>query len=277
MKDAENRCPPRHPALSLTETFEAMHALLRRDLTLDQAADRLGTPPERLAVYPRFVAGHVRAVLEKNFPALASVLGDELWQDLVRRFYRAHPPAHYELNRSAAPFVELLADRLKQGEPGLHPAHLELAELEWQEFSVYMAPQRMPRPAELDAPAVNPTLAVLQLTYPVASFLRSFGEAEEGEAPPFPLEPSAEVALVFRHPESGFSELLPADDALLFAFKTAHDGLSSAQAAAQADLPEATVTALLRAAAEAGLVILPAAAGGDTGALPVETARTGNL
>ncbi len=65
----------------------------------------------------------------------------------------------------------------------------------------------------------------------------------------------AEQVLVFREPRSGLAVFYRADEALLFALKLVHEAVPPAEAASRSGLPLARVEAILRAAAELGLVV----------------------
>ncbi len=252
--------------ISLKETIETMHALLRGKLPLERAAALLGMKEERLAVYPSFVKGHMRNILDKNYATLAALLVGDVWEGLASDFYDGYPSPYYELNANAAVFVDFLRGELDAGRPGLTPAHVEIAELEWQEFATYADPREIPPPEDLEELTLNPTLAVLQFTHPVAAFVAAFREAEQGAdnekaaamtPPSLPETPESEIVLIFRHPETDLVETMPTTEALLFAFKMTHDALSPAQAAKESGLDETKVIAILDEAVEVGLVLLP--------------------
>ena len=253
---------------SLRETMEAMHALVRGELTPEAAAERLDAPAERLTVYQDFVRNHVDQALAKNYPTVAEIVTQEQWRALIDGYFRTEPPAETELNAAAAGFRGYLAARVEKASEeslGLEiasygPALLELAELEWREFEVY-ATRIGPLPAgSPDTPIINPTLQILQLETPVASWLaarRVARRSESSEIPgdPLPTAGPGETVFLFREPTTNFSVFAVADDALLFAFKIAHDGLTPSQAAEQAGLPITDVEAVLRRAVALGLIL----------------------
>lgn len=247
---------------SLQETFETLHAVLRGAAPPESAERALGLDARRVAFYADTVYEHVHDILRKNFTALAEVLGEATFASLVRQYYALHPAQAFELNEDAAPFREFLASRASRGEGALGEVHLELAELEWQEFVAYVHPAQIPARRWLSRPTINPTLAILQLDYPVADFLDAWRQrGENGDAPELPSAPRPETVFVLRHPESENAIFVAASDALLFAFKVVHDGAEPSQAARAAGVPEALVHEVLREASDWGIVLLPEPSG----------------
>lgn len=245
---------------SLQQTFEALHAVLRGAAAPESAQAALGLDSSRVAFYADTVFEHVQDILHKNYAVLAELLGAERFETLVREYYALHPAEAFELNENAAPFREFLAEQRVSGRLGLTEAHLELAELEWQEFVAYVSPAQIPERRWLSSPELNPTLIVLQLDYPVAGFLDAWREWEgRGEPPTFPTEPDPETVFVLRHPESENALFVVATDALLFALKVVHEGVDVDQAAEATGAPREVALAALREARDWGLVLWPEA------------------
>ena len=245
-------------APSLETTFQTVHGALRQTLDPHAAGRRLGADETRLRYYSRAVKGHVENILYKNYPALADVLGPDRFGALVEAFYGSFPPHDYELNENAAAFRALLTEARETGRFGVTPFHVELAELEWQEFVAYVSSAKMPDPARLAQPTLNPTLSIVQFEFPVTTYLEAWQALTEHQiAPSVPETRDPETVFVWRDPQTENAAFAKADDALLFAFKISHDSLSTAQAAEQTGISLATVQQLLEAAADRGVVILP--------------------
>lgn len=219
---------------SLRQTMGTMHQLLRGEITPKRAAQLLKAPENRLAAYQQFVKSHMVNVLRKNFACLAWTLGQRQWDALVQRFFRERPARFFELNANAAPFRDFLAQAVARQEPGIGEFHLELAELEWQEFAVYADPRDVS--AGDDEPwRLNPTLVVLRFNYPVAAFLERYRELEGQNAlprsdpmvspPPGSSEPGDEPGTSLAQ-AAGTSSVQAAGTSL-----TQSSGTSSAQAA----------------------------------------------
>lgn len=243
-------------------SMRIMHELLRGQCAPEEAARRLGAPLERVQVYARFVRDHVQAALDKNYEVLAEAVGPARWQRWSDAFFQAHPPGHYELNACAAPFPDFLAERA--ADPAFEVAdwHVELARLQWCEWEAYAHETRIPAPEELEAPVLNPTLAILGLSHPVATFTgawrRWVRDDRAGPAPEAPAGPAEETAFVYRHPDTLLHTTRVADEPLLFAFKVVHDGLPVAGAAATAGISADQARELLADAEETGLIVQPA-------------------
>lgn len=238
--------------------METVHRALRGETEVGQAAGELGVSRSRLALYAGFVRRHVRTAVEKNHSVLAALLRGPVWEALQDGYFRAHPPAAYELNAAAEGFRAFLAGEASAGRHGLTPFHLELAELEWQEWVAYAHPDRIPLAAEVSRPTLNPTLRILRFDHAVAAFVEAWRAAErEGreDRPSIPDTRAPETVLVFREPASELAFFYRATDALLFALKVAADGLDGPGAATLAGLPESRVRGLLDRAADIGLVI----------------------
>lgn len=240
------------------EVMETVHQVLRGQREVARTARELGIPERRLAVYASFVRQHVRTAVEKNHSVLAALLAGPLWEALLDGYFRSHPPTAYELNEAAAGFRDFLAAEATAGR--LLPFHLELAELEWQEWVAYGHPARIPGEEEVTRPILNPTLCVLQFQYAVSGFVEAWREAErEGRPgrPEVPTRPSPETVLVFRDPASDLAHFYRASDALLFSLKVVVDGMDIPEAAAIAGVSESVVRDLLDRAASIGLIVLP--------------------
>jgi hypothetical protein len=250
----------RHPGF--TGVMEAVHRALRGEVDVGQAAGDLGVSGSRLALYAGFVRQHVRTAVEKNHSVLAALLRGPTWEALVDGYFRTHPPKSYELNAAAEGFRAFLAAEEEAGRHGMAPFHLELAELEWQEWVAYAHPDCTPLPAEVTQPTLNPTLRILRFDHAVAAFVEAWRGAErEGreDRPAVPDAPAPETVLVFREPASELAFFYRATDALLFALKVAADGLDVQGAASVAGLPKSRVRDLLDRAADIGLIVLPSA------------------
>jgi len=242
---------------SLTASFKAMHLLLRREISPSEAATALKAPEERLAAYQTFVRGHVDGILEKNFTVLPELLGHDAWRSLRLRYFLEIPARHFEINSNAAAFPGWLAELVEDGEPGLTEAHVELCELEWQEFAAFADEVEQRDLHALDGPVLNPTLRVLNFRYPIAAFLAAWRRSTPGARPAMPGEQSPEIVFVFRDARTLDHAFVEADDNLLFAFKVVHDQLTLKVAAAAVGSDEATVLRTLEQAADVGILHLP--------------------
>jgi Putative DNA-binding domain len=256
-----NSSPSSSPSPRLDDAFGAVHAVLRGAQVPQTATAQVGLDPGRMAFYADAVYSHVQEVLEEDFSSVAAVLGSSRFERLVREYFESRPFDAYELNENAAAFRELLARCAAQGRHGVTGFHVDLAELEWQEFTVYVSPERIPDQTEVRVPTLNPTLVILQLDHAVNDFLDQWRDGgDEASVPTLPDPPDqAEPTTLFvlRHPETENALFVAADEALLFALKVAHDGLTESEAAQAAAVPIQTVQSILQSAADWGVVVLP--------------------
>jgi hypothetical protein len=256
--------------MGLRETMDAMHRLLRGEISPNQASGLLGAPVERLAVYQNFVKSHIATVLEKDFPILRSVLGQAIWSRMVNGYFQEYPADSYELNQCAKAFPEYLDALLEIGEiPELTGFHAELALHEWTEFEVFSSETRIPHPGDILHPILNPTLEILEFDYPVSVFVRDFRLAEqqgiEAKRPDIPFLASPEVVFILRHPQSQLALFYRASDQELFAFKLLHDKIDPKNAELRSGLNKDVIIDLMMDAAHKGLAILPSGWSGRKG------------
>lgn len=253
--------PNETPRLSLRDTMWIVHQLLRGEISAAEASQQIGNDESRLAVYHRFVSGHVRNVLEKNFAVLVSLFPKQAWDSIVPEYFRSHPSDSYELNANGAQFPRFLSQWADDPRFGITDFHLELAELEWREWVVYSTLKEIPSPDEIEAPTLNPTLIVMQLEYPVVEYVFRWRDEQEGGfpdgVPPIPEEKNPGVVFLFRHPSTHNPVIRRARDRMLFAFKVVHDAIPLEDAAQAAGIAVEDGESMVRDAADEGLVILP--------------------
>ena len=245
---------------TLSEVQAALHRAFRGE-GVEGVAAEVGVDPGRLAIYQRFVRGHVDDVLDHDFPMVRALVPEASWQALQDGYFAAHPAGHWELNRAAEAFPGYVAERAAGGLTGVTAFHADLAAFEWEQFVAFVNPEVLPAPEALEAPVLNPTLSVLSLAYPVLALAEAYdADALDPATPiPGPVDPP-EVMLVFRHPTRHFASYLRATDDLLFAVKVVHEGLDPAEAAAAVGATAELAEAAIRKAVDAGLVIAPAPA-----------------
>jgi hypothetical protein len=242
--------------LKLAEIQEAMHRMLRGQAGAEETAALLGADARRLGLYRDFVADHVTSALADNFVYTRALLGPA-WDGLAADYFHSRAPRHWELNTSGEEFADYLEARRAAGHPALQPFHVVVAQFEWEEWLAYAHEARIPAPAELSAPALNPTLAVLEAPYALIDFLAAHKrELSPALALP-PLLPAPQTTLVFRHPVELIAHAVVADPPLLLAMKMAASAVSVAEAAAATGQSAAVIAAALAGAAARGVIILP--------------------
>lgn len=138
--------------MSLRDFYDRVAPLLLGDAShadtvqaLYGDAGRTSRDAARLRVYAEFCRIHRNEVLENNFVetrafVLAQPGGEARWQALVDGYFRAHPMSHFELNQNGEHFPEYLR-ALSEADPHRVPPFLaELADLDWWEWVVLVAP-----------------------------------------------------------------------------------------------------------------------------------------
>jgi|GEM_PF-2209291 len=241
----------------LKSVAETVHRVLRRELDATDGATHLGVDAARLSIYRGFVHDHVTGILDKLYPYVRAHVGPEAWAELSARFFREVPATHWELNACAQPFAAWLDRKLADGDApsAVTPFHVALAELEWEEFAVYMHEASVPTPESVTEPVLNPTLSLLELGYPVVRFLVDHPEASVVTPDTPTPAPERRVALVFRRPGTWRVAYYLGSDDLLFALKVVHEQIPLAMAADAVHQPVEVARAALRHAADIGLVV----------------------
>ena len=242
---------------SLRETYEAMHAVLRGEQSCAEAAPLLGVDPDRLAIYQGFVQGHITGILATQYPRVNTMLTEAAWERLTGAFFTAHPASDWDVNDAAAPFPEFLSARLGDMEE-LTLSHVAMARFESAQWTAYSDPTRIPRPEEVTARVINPTLIILELPCPIINLVLSI---DRGEAPSAPWPDAAEGAervLLFRQPDRETSAFWRADNQLILALATVDQGLTSETAADTFGCGQEVIEAALARADTIGLCIGPA-------------------
>ena len=241
---------------TLRETYDALHAALRGEVALHESATALGVSADRLAIYVRFVEGHIGGILEKQFPRVAKTLPPSTWHHVCQGYFKAHPPSHWELNQAAEAFPDHLADQLLE-EAELSLFHVSMAQLEWAQWCAFSDPTPIPALKDLHGPIVNPTLTILELPCPVIDAALSLDRGEALAAPLPDASAGPEQVLIFRHPSRETSAFWRATERLIIALASVDAQLSPEASAAQFKRPLSVVNAALERAKEIGLLIAP--------------------
>jgi selenobiotic family peptide radical SAM maturase len=175
--------------------------------------------------------------LERHFPGCRSLVGSDTWRGLIAAGRAAETPEA---------FLETLRSHCRSaGAPAFLP---ELALLEWHLWNIAETALTVPDP--LEAPAVNPSLYLLELPW---KNLDSFSGPGGGAAP----EPGAEILLLWKHPEDGRVRVQAAAAEDLLVLKMIAEEIDRKEVARAGALPIAAVDAALERAADKGIVLLP--------------------
>lgn len=90
--------------------------------------------PQHLEVYRNNVQSNWMDTLETDFPLTRQQFAASEWNTLAQRFFIRHPPQHWELNTSVAPFVRFLQTQK------IKPFIKELADYEWGDLHTFIHP-----------------------------------------------------------------------------------------------------------------------------------------
>lgn len=210
--------------MKLRDLFDTLTPLFTGQHSHEQTARALygapgGHPGQeawRLALYGRLVRGHRFEVLEKLYPHCARVvrerLGGPAWEALVEAYFQAHPMRRFELNSNGAQLSEFLTRYApEQGLPAWLP---ELADLEWWEWEVLVAPDAE---ASASRPCLVPTVELRPYSHDLVGWLDT--EASERAEEP---EPREGLVIFWRH-EGGFRRE-NVDPLRLLVIKAVHEG-----------------------------------------------------
>jgi hypothetical protein len=235
--------------MALADFFATMRPFLEGRVGASETAAALGgVPAARLGIYGDFSANHRRDTLAGIYIHCRRALG-ERWPAVVEAFFRACPAMDWELNANAEPFVGWAQARAAAGD--LPPWMGDLADLEWWEWAVWVAPSRRPPAPRGAALALAAGVALRPYRWDVVSWM----DAAKAEAAPGPAEPAPRdhLVLFWRRPGSLHMARGVASPIELVALKAAFEGVSLARAARAAGVAprvlEETVSDLVEAGA----------------------------
>jgi hypothetical protein len=160
------------------------------------------SPIDRLTIYSDAYFYRLLECLKDDFPAVAGVIGEEKFRELIRAYLAAHPPSHTSITYAG----QFLADFICS-HPAMAPWPFltDVARLERTLIEVFqaqdadtlkaadlhgIAPERWPK-MRLKTP---PALQVVDCRWRVAEVLRAIREEIAWEAP----EPVAQSVMVWR-------------------------------------------------------------------------------
>ncbi len=250
-------------SMRLGEFFATIEPVLVGRAGVAETAAALGLDARRLAVYATFCDNHRRDLLASIYPGVRRALGAR-WAATYRAFFLARPPRDWELNGNAAPFVEWLGAEVRAGRL---PAWLvELADLEWWEWAVQVAPSAAPTFAGGAAHGVCAGAAVRSYVHDVVGWADA--ERRGLRAPA-----RRASVVVFWRTAAGGVRRERARALELLAIKASVEGRRLREAALSAGVDESSVIAAAAALVKRGILVArsPRGAGGRAGL--IEPAR----
>jgi hypothetical protein len=225
-----------------------MHAALRGELPVDEAAARLGVPSTRLGIYRDFVFGHVRRAVESAFPATLVALGARA-RPLLEAYERAHSPPDWRFRRAAEAFPEYLEATLGDSEARLH----ELARFEWTLGGVADAPD-LPLEGPPGSLRLEPTLDVHLHVWRTVEDYAAWQSGETHALGASTVWEAPRAVFVYRHPVRSTARWLVPAPPMLLVFKLVHDALPLEHVAAEVGLELPALEALVNEALDHGFV-----------------------
>lgn len=248
---------------------------------------------DRLEVYANAYFHRVHDALAEDFGALACVLGEAAFHDLVTAYLLCHPPAHPSLRHAGARLPDFLSDDPShdRGEGDAAAAPFvrrwpfvaDLARLEWALVDAFDASDATPLARETlaDVPpdawealrfALHPSAILLRVGWPVHRVREAWERAPDAVRAPERHEPTA--LLVWRRRERVLFRALEPDEATLLelvrggaAFGALCERLAEERGAAEAP---ARAAALLSGWIESELLVAADAAAREAHAIPCE-------
>lgn len=185
---------------------QASHADTVQRLYGAAATGSAAQDAQRLAIYGRFCRIHRQQALSlfsDTQQVIVDACGEPAWDALVERYFVAHPMRHFELNQNAEFFPEFLAAQPTEGDLAALPSHAtELADLEWWEWLVRVAPDAPEDLADLAARPDDPVASRGPLRLASTVELRAYSydfvswlDADEREPSP---EPGQSLVIFWR-------------------------------------------------------------------------------
>jgi len=138
--------------------------------------------PARIGVYRNNTRSNWTDTLDHDFPLTKKQFSEEEWETLRRRYFIKHPPQHWELNASMAPFVPWLKTQK------IKSYVKELADYEWNDLKAFI--DRLP--VRRGAGVTNPTAIVGVYQHQI------FYWVEAGAPPAQPPKQIPEVLVFYR-------------------------------------------------------------------------------
>jgi len=166
-----------------------------------------GLEDRRLGIYRELLYNNVQGFMANSFPVLRSILPDEQWHSMIRRYFARHRARTPFFPKLPQEFLRYLADE----DPPLEPAFIhELVHYEWLELEVLLDKRELSDAAISDTancmdgvPVLNPVARVHAYVYDVH---RIGPEYQPVKPPP---QPTYLVVYRDRSDEVGFMELNP--------------------------------------------------------------------
>jgi selenobiotic family peptide radical SAM maturase len=185
-----------------------------------------------------------KAARADPFPICRALIGPRAWPRLLK--------ACGGMARPESLPARLAEMKARPGAPDFLP---ELARLEWTRYEVSKGIK--PAANETGRFEINPTLALLPLSWRLCGLVNPVGALSEFERAPLDMARGGEHAMVWRDPATGETRVQAAGDADLLALKVVVEEIPIAKAARAAKAALPVVENALWRAAEKGILLAP--------------------
>ena len=155
-------------------------------------------PPARLQVYRNNARTNWTDALDHDFALTRKQFSEDAWRELSLRYFIKHPPGHWELNTSMAPFPDFLSKQK------VKPCVKELADFEWHDLKIF-----------IDRTVVKKGLGVTNPTAAVSVYQHQIFYWVEEEAPKDKPPAQKPEVLVFYRDSRNTSHIVEADPLML--------------------------------------------------------------
>ncbi len=181
---ASNQPETAEAPLGLRRFFAAFAAMVELKAGPEDVERALGASPsgtQRLGFYGVLARRNRFIALRQLCPATrhaALALEPPVWEELVTRYAKQHPPSHPDPNRFAEGLADYLAAERGNGRP--FPAYLEeLADYEFTEWCVGVIDFE----SSAEDPGLERTIHVRHYNYDIPGFVADFRAGRVGPAP----------------------------------------------------------------------------------------------
>jgi len=154
-----------------------------------------GLEDRRLAIYRDLFYNNVEGFISASFPVLRSIMADDAWHHLVRRFFADHSCKSPYFLDIAEEFLDWLADEYIPNKADHDPAEptfiQELAHYEWVELKLSIMDERPDQSTDHNgdlisqAPVISPLAWHLAYQYPVHQISQDYLPDSPGEEPTY--------------------------------------------------------------------------------------------
>jgi len=236
--------------MSLQRFFGLMTPFLTGRATAESVEAGLAPCPSglsRLQVYRDLVRWDHHNVMEKLYPVTRKVSGG-IWEELVTEFLWAHPPTHWEINRSGEAFSQFL--RRKGSDWPFYSGWMaDVALYEWIDFVTYTSAEE--HGLEAGAIRINPTFRADLFGHEIGAWFQR-GDAHKDKVEPPGIK--EHVLITYRDPQSLTTRFLEATPWVMLVLTAIENNRPLHAAATEAGVEEKRVESVVQELIGCGLL-----------------------